>query len=212
MIYVVADPGSCHNNKKTYGYELIQAAKDSGADAVKFQMFGSDLAKNGNLELSFDLFRDFYFYGKKIKIDVTASAFTKPALEELFRYELPFIKFAYSKQFDLDPINACLRIGKKTVVSSDVMNVDRLPRDSIKLYCVPEYPVKYKLSFEGIFEKFHGFSDHTMGFAQTLEAANCGAKWIEKHLTLPYSDIQCPDSKFALKPSDFAKMVKGLNP
>ena len=49
---------------------------------------------------------------------------------------------------------------------------------------------------------FQGFSDHTLGYHQTLEAIKNGAEYIEKHITLDHKDINCPDNNFALKPKE----------
>lgn len=216
-ITVVADGGSCWNGKREYGYELIKIAKEAGADALKFQLFGQEMAINGNIELSFELFRDFHQKGKEIGIPITASVFNRTALNVVWTLDVPFIKLAYSMQDHTDWLEAGQRIGKKMVVTSDLMNVHKLDAftGAVKLWTFTVdgktvYPVHTKLNFERLFPPFHGFSDHTPGEANAIQALGFGATWFETHLTLNYSDITCPDHRFAHKPKEFEKYVRVL--
>jgi sialic acid synthase SpsE len=215
MVYVVADPGSCWNNKRQYGFDLIRVAREAGAHAIKFQLFDQEFAaKSGNIFLPFELFREFHSFGKSISMPVTASVFNAKALELLMTMDVPFIKFSYSMRERTDWIKASMTVGRKTVVSCDVMSRDSFPqgKDLVRLWCVPQYPVDAELHFKGKFpNRFDGFSDHTLDYDQTVRAVRAGATWIEKHLTMPYSDITCPDSKFALKPDEFAAMCKEIS-
>jgi sialic acid synthase SpsE len=70
-----------------------------------------------------------------------------------------------------------------------------------RLYCIAEYPVKYRIDFDGIFKRFDGFSDHTLGISQSIEAVNRGARIIEKHFRLDNKKCDhVPDGMFAIKP------------
>jgi sialic acid synthase SpsE len=86
----------------------------------------------------------------------------------------------------------------------------RPPLDNyVSFYCIPEYPVRYQVDFEGLFPMFDGLSDHTLGFRQTIRAAEMGAQFIEKHFQGNW-DSSCPDGCFALKPAQLDEMVKQL--
>ena len=216
-MYIVADFGSCHMGKKTYAQELIRAAKDAGCDCVKAQIFDKSYEKGGNVCLPRDWVPELFNYAKEQGIPFTASAFDQNALEILFALDVPFIKFAYSKSRDPDPIQACLNIGKKVVVSTDDVGIKKLPvhENLACLYRMPgnteeTYPNRRMCNYEGLFPPFAGLSDHSPGLSEAVRATQFGAEWFEKHLTLPYNDITCPDGAFALKPKEMEKYVRAV--
>lgn len=215
-VRITVDVGSCHAGKLPYAKELIRIASETGCDVVKFQLFRGEPYKSaGNIEFNRDWWPEVFHYGKGRGIGVTASPFDKGALELLFQYEVPYIKFSHSMQ-DSPMVGAALELGKEVVVSSDPMRVGSLPDhpklSKLYVYTVngkPEYPAQAHINFETIFSRgFHGFSDHTLGFAEALAAIDSGARQLEKHITLPYSDIHCPDHAFALKPKDLERYVR----
>lgn len=148
-----------------------------------------------------------YAYGK---IDVTASVFDEMNLRFLINQTPKFIKFAYSQKLQRPWIQECLENEIEAIVSCDVMTDMKVPQRCTKLFCVSQYPVYSQLSFDGLFPRFQGFSDHTMGINQTIEAVLQGARTIEKHFTLNHSDIDCPDSFFALSPAELASLVANI--
>lgn len=54
-----------------------------------------------------------------------------------------------------------------------------------------------------------GYSDHTVGRDVAIAAVSLGAKVVEKHLTLD-KQMDGPDHKASLDPTEFAKLVKGI--
>ena len=42
MVYVIAEVASAHDGDKEQLYSLIRAAHESGADAIKFQIYNAD--------------------------------------------------------------------------------------------------------------------------------------------------------------------------
>ena len=38
-VYIIAEAGVNHNGRMDFAFELIEAAKETGADAIKFQIF-----------------------------------------------------------------------------------------------------------------------------------------------------------------------------
>ncbi len=41
-IYIIAEAGVNHNGNEEMAYQLIDAAKEAGADAIKFQTFNTE--------------------------------------------------------------------------------------------------------------------------------------------------------------------------
>lgn len=224
-ILISADPGSSHMGKLKYALELIEVASDCGADVIKFQMFPSTHpgVKHGNIPAPIDWWPHLENKAKEKNIELAASFFDKQSFEFAFGKRLAYMKFAYSMQGETEWIKSCLTIGKKVIVSSDWINHKKLPDGVVKLYChtvnrgtasepryEPIYPVIEKLNFDPLFPPFDGFSDHTLGYKETEEAVLNGAQYIEKHISLDYADITCPDVSVALTPKQLSRMMNSL--
>lgn len=209
-VKIILDPGSCHLGKLEYAKELVKIAADCGADSCKFQLFkGIDYTACGNIELSRELFPELVEYGNENSVEIFASVFDRDATDLLIEHNCKSIKFSYSKaiysnsvsELDFDNIYVSCDL-------STYNNARKSPKTK-KLYCIPQYPVQYLIDFNEIFPRFDGFSDHTLGYHQTLNAVYEGAKVIEKHFRLDISECDTiPDGKFALYPRQVEKMVK----
>ena len=206
---VISDVGSCHMQKLSYAKECIDVAYNCGVDVIKFQLFqGFDFTRTGNIELPREWWPELLEYaGTRIKL--TSSAFDWAAVALLNESPVPFIKFAYSQRDKLHWMEGC---KKPVMVSCDVMSKKSIPEGYLTLYCIPEYPVRYQVDFEGIFTRLHfdGFSSHCLGIEQDKRAVDYGARYIEKHMTLDHKDITCPDSAFALPPKELDRFVTAV--
>lgn len=149
-------------------------------------------------------------YAEEQGIDCSASVFGEDEFEFLIKTNPTFMKFAYSQNHQSGWVSEAIERGINAIVSCDVMSDMRVPKKATKLFCVPQYPVYFEICFDELFPRFDGFSDHTMGYQQTISAVIAGAKIIEKHIKLNHSDVVCPDSFFALGPGDLAAMVSEI--
>lgn len=217
MTYICAEVGSTHNGYLSYAKELVDICANIGCDAVKFQLFDKDSEyAKVNIPVPYYWMYELKEYGikKNYPITITASVFDKKALEVLLELGVPWVKFAYSQSDKWEWQAEVCNAGKKAFVSSDCMTRAKVLKNKsvVNLYCIPEYPITKLVSFEDVFDEYDydGFSDHTLGYAQTIKAVQAGAEFIEKHITLPYNDVTCPDSFFALKPKKFEDMVKTI--
>jgi len=211
-IKIIAEIGSCHNGKLDYCKEAIDRLCEMGADAIKFQLFPNDpkFTSTGNVWLAPEMYADAAQYAEESGLDCSASVFSQECFDLLLETHPRFIKFSFSKKDEIGWIYESLESGIETIVSCDVMTDAYVPKATTRLFCVPQYPVYQELSFDEIFPRFHGFSDHTLGYRQTLNAIDAGALIIEKHMKLLKPDIQCPDSFFALSTQEFSRMVKDI--
>ena len=113
-IFIIAEAGVNHNNKIKYAKQLVDIAKKSGADAVKFQVFKTEnyikenapLAKyqkkNSKFKTQFDKIKSLELseknllvlinYCKKKKIKFLASPFDLWGIEFLKKNKIPIIK------------------------------------------------------------------------------------------------------------------------
>ena len=208
MAKIIADIGSCMGARLDRCLDAIRLCKDLGVSVVKFQMFyGEKYTKVGNIELPRDLWPQMVEFAQEIEMPITASAFDFGAVDLLNRSPVPFIKFSYGNRFK----DAWFEQSEKQVmVSCDPLSYRSVPKEALKLYCIPEYPVRYQVDFDTLFPKFDGFSDHTMGIRQSVVAHNCGATWIEKHLKLD-PEIGCPDEAFAIDARQMDQLVRSVS-
>lgn len=202
---VILDIGSCWKNKDGC-IKAVDLAKEVGASYLKFQLG----TKSPNKELPFDYFVAAFEHGKSIGLDVISSVFDSDLFGKYLSLKPAYTKFAYSQMEKYEEQIISVKHGVPVVASCDIMTRHIPVAGVTKLYCVPSYPVQYELCFDGIFDKFDGFSDHTLGYKQTLRAVLSGAKIIEKHVRLDDCD-DVPDSYFALTFAEVEKMINSYH-
>jgi sialic acid synthase SpsE len=206
----IAEMGSCHMGKFHYAKEAIDRLSDMNVWAIKFQLFPNEkkYLESGNIWLDPNLYLKIAEYAEKKNLHCSASVFDEWSFRFLSATRPTFIKFSYSKKDEVTWIQETLENNIEAIVSCDVMSDQYVPEGATKLFCIPHYPVYHQISFDEIFPRFHGFSDHTLGIKQSIKAAAEGATTIEKHFKLEYPDITCPDSFFAITPEEFSQMCE----
>ncbi len=204
----ICELGSCHQGKLDPIKQAIDTCALYGM-SLKVQLFGktSEAAKK-NVWLDPKLFEKALVYAVENKVDFSASVFSEADLKFLLSCPVDWVKVPYSHRFDTKWITKIACANKEPIVSTDVMHESSLLFDVTKLYCLPYYPVPFIADFEGLFPRFNGFSDHTMGLHQTQTAVNFGAKIIEKHVRLGSPAEVCPDAQFAVKIKDFGEFAR----
>jgi len=233
--FVIAEAGSNHNGRITTARKLIDAAADSGADAVKFQLFaGRALSSEKKMQ---DILKKFEFprewlpdlarHAAKRGILLTATPFDNDAVRVLRKLKAPFIKIA---SCDLTH-HALLKetaAAKKPIILSVGLASGKEIRAALKviaaagnrkvalLHCVVKYPaavedanLRVMQALSKTFDVPVGLSDHTMDTVVPALAVTLGASVIEKHLTLSRA-MKGPDHPFALTPQEFKDMVKNI--
>lgn len=210
-VRIIAEIGSTHAANLDLAKRAVDYCVEMRIDAIKFQLFSKDsvFAKN-NVWLPPDLYIEIADYAKEQYLDCSASAFDDASLEFLLLTEPSFVKFAYSQKDKTHWIKEVLSRGIEAIVSCDVMSDKDVPDGATKLLCIPQYPVYFQIAFDELFPRFDGFSDHTLGWEQTLNATSAGAKIIEKHMRTSVKPDNCADSQFALSPAEFSAMVASI--
>jgi len=155
--YIVAEAGANHNGELTKAVELIHAAKESGADAIKFQYFSLNelfapeyyrktlgLTDNSWEKIIKKLsFKDewnnrLYEVAKKIGITYFSTPFSLMAVEKLNPY-VPFFKIASSDITNLALIEKIGNTGKGTFISTGASTINEIDRavETLKKYNLP---------------------------------------------------------------------------
>lgn len=140
-IYVIAEAGVNHNGDRQRAFELVDAAADAGADAVKFQTFNakrlaaltapkaayqqqtteadqSQLAMLEALELPLDWHAPLQAHAHRRGIEFLSTAFDTQSLAFLETLDLPFYKVPSGELTNGPLLWAFARTGKPLVIST----------------------------------------------------------------------------------------------
>jgi sialic acid synthase SpsE len=153
--------------------------------------------------------------GNEIGIVVYASIWGLCGLDACIEANCKYIKLAYSVR-DKELIECCIATGFEKVFITQPFFDDKIP-GTISLYTYEIdgkaiYPVTCSINHTGLYGhgKYSGFSSHSLDWTECLNAVKAGAEYIEVHGTTSNS-LKCPDTKFALMPTDLQKLVGAVN-
>jgi len=142
-----------------------------------------------------------------------ASVFDLERFEWAEEIKLKRYKIASRSVYEKKLIDAIAKTGKNIIVALGMYKEKGFPKIKTSgridfLYCVSKYPtLPNDICFSTVdFNKYSGFSDHTVGIAASLTALARGAKIIEKHFTLD-KNIHGPDHKGSMDPEELSSLV-----
>ncbi len=236
--FIIAEIGSNHNQSMTLAKEMILAAKEAGADAVKFQsinvneLYYNPSQKIKELHKKIDLTETWHSELKEFcdanNIIFHSSPTYLKAVEILKQLDVPLYKLA-SAQIGTFPqlVEAVAKLKKPTLFSTGIVSYSELEQvvrlfykhhhDNFAiLHCNSLYPTPYIKAnlhlievYKQMFGKTVGYSDHTEGIYASLAAVSLGAKIIERHFTTDKT-LPVPDAAISIVPSEFRQMVEGI--
>ncbi len=198
-IEIWAECGHNSNGDFTKAMELVHQAKEGGADVAKFQLYDVDkITSPGHMKYYWELKatqlnRDHLAIlnaeCQSIGIEFMVSVFDVERVGWTENIEMERYKIASSRIKDKPLIKAIEATGKPIIASLGKWDSDTLPKIKGKvdyLYCIAKYPTldEHLKDFPMKFDKYSGFSDHTIGTKWAKLAIDRGAKIIEKHFTL----------------------------
>ncbi len=235
-VYIIAEIGSNHDGKIEQAKHMIDVAAESGANAVKFQVFAADIlyptdatvnAAVRKHELPRDWIPELKKYADQHSISFFASPFDKAAVDGLDKVGVPAYKVASSEAVNGPLVRYMATRGKPMIVSTgmcdlaDVYEVVEIIKavgnnDIILLQCTAIYPSEPRHVHLRVMDLFRegfqcpvGLSDHTLGMAIPLAAVAMGASIIEKHITTSRA-LSGPDHSYAMEPNEFKEMVSSI--
>ena len=182
---IIAEIGQNHNGDMTLASELIKAAKRGGADVAKFQVYSAkDLFPKENnpwyeynckTELSFEKLKTLKELCDKENIEFMASVFDIERISWLEELKVSTYKIASRSINDESLILNVIKTKKPVLISLGMWNQKDLPsyKGDIKyLYCISKYPTPLEdINFSEIdFDKYYGFSDHSVGNTASIIA------------------------------------------
>lgn len=234
--YIIAEAGLNHDGRVQQAKELVTAAKEAGADLVKFQIYNtpelcsrsSDLFPLfASLELKREEWRDVALHARDVGIEFSASVFGPYGLELLKELNCGCVKIASGDLTYEQLLADAARTGLPLVISTGMSYLDEVNKaiDIVRangdpsialLHCVSNYPTSAEdanlRAMYTMSRKFGlpvGFSDHTMDELVSLAAVAFGACIIEKHFTLDRG-LPGPDHKLSFTPKEFERMVMNV--
>jgi len=219
---IIAEIGQNHNGDMEIAKKLVSLAKENGADIAKFQLYEVDsifpptfewykeakesqLAREQVLELA--------NWCKVVGIEFMASVFDPERVEWCQEAGMKRYKIASRSIYDKKLIKDIASTGKDIIASLGMYHEKGFPRINTRgkvdfLYCIAKYPaLPEDLDFLGVdFNKYSGFSDHTIGIEAVLVAIARGAKIIEKHFTIN-KKMHGPDHALSMEPDELKQIV-----
>jgi N,N'-diacetyllegionaminate synthase len=204
--FVLAEIGINHLGEVTIAKQMIDAAEDAGADAVKFQYYVWEDIENdyplsdpqlraivAKSQLSLDQLAELRDYAKSVGLGWVCTAFKRPRrIAELASLKPDAIKIRFH-DFEIGFIQKALATDVPLVLAScaappiENMAVYYHPRCRW-LYCIPKYPPAPEDFDAARSTGFHGFSDHFPNLTASLVAAALTRREddyiIEKHVML----------------------------
>lgn len=147
--YVVAEISGNHCGDIALAHRLIKAAKDAGANAVKFQAYEPEdltidcdrpdfIIKDGlwkgrklyelyqKVHTPFEWFPRLFEEGKRYEITVFASVFSKRGVDMLEKLGCPAYKIASMEIVDIPLIEYAASTGKPIIISSGMASEDEI--------------------------------------------------------------------------------------
>lgn len=231
--FIVAEIGSNHGGDVRCAKELMQAAKESGADCVKFQGFlAEELVSRKcpsystlkKLELGYEDYKKIKEYSKELRIPFFSTCTNEVSLGWLKKIGIPVFKIASPNMNCLPLIHKVGLLGKPIFLSTGMCYESEIRRatETLKrtgnnkiviMHCVSDYParaeeinIRYLERLKGL-GYMVGYSDHTLDSRASVLAVALGAVVIEKHFGIKLTK-RLPDSSVSLTPKRFKRFVR----
>ena len=107
--FIIAEIGNNHNGSLDTAKKLIESAKESGADAVKFQV--KNIEKSFAKELLDSPYVNENSFGKTYREHKMALEFSEEQMKQLYDFAAKINIICFSTPFDIDSVDMLERIG-----------------------------------------------------------------------------------------------------
>lgn len=234
--YIIGEIGSNFDNSLDKAKKLIDAGREAGANAVKFQLFRAEVLYP-NRDGLYDVFKSIELDAEWVPIlkkhaddqgvDFIASAFDGGSVRVLEAVDIPAYKVASSEAANLGLLHSVATIGRPVIVSTgmcDSIDVEEAVNvcsgagndQVVLMQCGAMYPLPNEFvnlrvirSLKKRFKCPVGFSDHTLGQVAAIAAVGVGATVFEKHFTLDKTSTG-PDHFYALEPDELKSYTSAI--
>lgn len=225
---IIAEAGINHCGDWMKALDLVDAAFDAGADAVKFQIYHAEQMIKGDkdalrkYELSTQAHKAVSAHAREIGIEWFASVFDIEALHVAMACGAKRVKVGSGEITNFPLLAAIGATGLPLILSTGMSVMDDIFQAVAAfkgaggskltlLHCTSNYPTQHnQCNLQGIaalrrnFFCPVGFSDHTTSFDAAVAAVAFGASVIERHFTIV---PDCPDKAVSLYPEELKGYV-----
>ena len=225
---IIAEIGWNHMGNIERAKKMIIAAKESGCEYAKFQVWSVKNLKNGSwdndgrreiyesAELSSEDLSFLKKFCDEVDIKFLVSIFSTKDANKISELNLKSIKIPSTEATNKNLLEwAYSQNFEQIFISTGCCNEDDIkflenkidPKISVIMHCVSAYPCPAENinlpRLEFLKSKFPsvGYSGHFKGINDAIAAISFGAKVIEKHFTTDKS-LPGRDNKFALSPEE----------
>jgi N,N'-diacetyllegionaminate synthase len=226
----IAEASCNHLGSMALALNMIDVAKEAGADIVKFQMYVTEKINDPKLHKFLEMCRfteEQHRFLKKhaenVGIEYMCSAFDVESVEALGRLGVTRIKIPSGQIHNKEILKAVANLNIPVIISTgmcDKREVETaayypLAHDLTILHCNTAYPTPDKdanlNAIKTLIKEYYpprkvGYSDHTIGLTASIAAAALGAEVIEKHFILS-RNIRTPDTAVSLEPQELGVLV-----
>ena len=218
--YIIAEAGTAHAGNIKTAMQFVDAAKNAGADAIKFQMFTPReelfCPMDGDEDrwawwnqsmLTLDEWKNVKQLAQNLDIHFFASVFQQTGIEWGKELEFPVWKVA-SRAARTFPYKDAP--GPFLISTLEGSLGDNPPpysefiyeKHSVQLYCRSEYPTQLRNARWRVME---GLSDHSGTIYPALDAMARGASVIEVHIKL---NDKGPDAASSITPYNLKQICE----
>jgi len=170
-VYAIAEAGTNHNGSLERALRLVEVAKQSGADSVKFQMIipeglylpsfikdgryveNTVFQKRKRMMLQPEDFQRISQYSSEQGIDFGCSVFDSKGLQILARLQPAYIKFASCDLNNSRLLTEAAQFGRKMIISTGMSTLGEIERavmdiiaagnkDLVLMHCISVYPAE----------------------------------------------------------------------
>ncbi len=238
-VYVIAEAGVSHFGSLKKAKKLINIAKQSGADAVKFQAYiTEELIHSGfkkwfyrmkKKEVNFSFFEKIKKFADSKKITFLLTPHSETGIQWTKKLNLPAVKIGSGEIGNFEFLKKIIKLNKTIIISTGMHKLEELVKlkkffEKMKfkrvvfLRCNTQYPTPEKDINLKSFDKFReifknyfvGYSDHTNDDLAILGSITLGAKVIEKHISLDFNVKDAQDWKVSFDKYQLKNMVQKI--
>lgn len=231
--YIIAEVGINHNGNVNLAIEMVDAAWEAGADAVKIQTFITHQFLHPShpgyqydidAELSHEKEQAIWDFAKEKNINLFSTPEEFGSLNFIKQQNPALIKIAAMDFNYQELVQQTAALQKPIILSSGMSSLEETlttvrwveqmnNQQYIVLHCVSCYPtppnacnLKVIHTLKVALDCPIGFSDHTMGLHIPVAAVALGANMIEKHFTLDKS-MPGPDQSASMDVRDLRQLI-----
>jgi N,N'-diacetyllegionaminate synthase len=235
-VFIIAEIGTNHNGHLELALEMVERARELGADAVKFQPVAPWASYIEGTEahsiysrtwLELEDWKRIKERAERCNLIFFAAPADLPGAEMMKTLQIPLVKISSPSMTNVPLQDAVAAYGVPVMVSTGMSYVgevekvvlrlnERGVKEIILLHCVSIYPspaeclnLKAIQTMMQVFPYPIGYSDHSLGNTACWAAVALGAKVIEKHFTLDKT-MEGPDHSLSADYEDFKALVAGI--